>query len=74
MGSNLDDRLLRGWEESRHRQHLVRTVLARSSLPVDRFEDWALEMIADALSARYPEPAVKRAPPGTTIGVQADDR
>jgi hypothetical protein len=74
VSTNVDERLLCRWEESQHRQQMVRTVLARSSLSVDRFEGWALELIADALSARHPEGEGMLPTPRTTIGVHLDDR
>jgi hypothetical protein len=52
MSTNVDDRLLGRWLESQHRQERTRDRLARSSLPVEQFEDWALDLIADALSTQ----------------------
>ena len=52
MRTNVDDRLLGRWLESQHCQERARAFLADSSLPVNRFEDWALDLIADAVSAQ----------------------
>lgn len=51
MSTNVDERLLGRWLETRERQELMRARLAASSLPVERFEDWALDLIATALAA-----------------------
>ncbi len=51
MSGNLDERLLVRWRESQHRQRQTRARLANSSLPPERFEGWALDLLADALSA-----------------------
>ncbi len=51
MNTNLDERLLGHWMESQQRQGRAQARLANSSLPVGRFEGWALDLIADALSA-----------------------
>jgi hypothetical protein len=59
MSTNLDERLLGRWIESQHRQKQVRARLANSSLPVERFENWALDLIADALSAPRMENRVR---------------
>jgi hypothetical protein len=72
--TNLDDRLLLQWQESQHRQQMMRRRLERSSLPVERFEGWALELIADALSPRDRQEDRKLTRADPTIGVQADDR
>ncbi len=37
------------WVESCRRQRAARTRLSTSSLPIDRFEGWALDLIVDAL-------------------------
>ena len=50
MSGNLDERLLPHWLESRERQAAARTRLERSSLQLERFEGWALDMLVDALS------------------------
>ena len=74
MGGNLDETLLRHWEESQCRQRLIRRALGRSSLAVERFEGWALELIGDALSARNGEEDRKLISADTTCAVEADDR
>ena len=74
MSSNLDDRLLRHWEQSQHRQQVMRQRLDRSSLPLDRFEAWALELIEEALSDPYPEEERALALVVPASGLQADDR
>lgn len=51
MSGNLDERLLGRWLESQHRQQQTRARLASSSLPPERFEGWALDLLADALAA-----------------------
>ena len=56
MSGNLDERLLPHWLESRERQATARTRLERSSLQLERFEGWALDMIVDALSDSDPGP------------------
>ena len=71
--TNLDDRLLRHWEKSQHRQQVLRTRLGSSSLPVERFEAWALELLGEALSPRDREEDCKLALVDT-IGLEADDR
>jgi hypothetical protein len=45
----VDDRLLGHWLQSRRRQDTLRTRLEQSSLPLERFEGWALELIAEAV-------------------------
>ena len=50
VSGNLDERLLPHWLESRERRAAALTRLERSSLPLERFEGWALEMLIDALS------------------------
>lgn len=50
MDANVDDRLLGHWLESRKRHDNARDRLRRSSLPVERFEGWALDLIAEAVS------------------------
>jgi hypothetical protein len=47
--SNVDERLLGRWQESQQRQKVIRRYFERSSLPLDRFESRALELIGDAL-------------------------
>jgi hypothetical protein len=49
MSENVDERLVAYWVESGRRQRAARTRLAKSSLPLERFEGWALDMIVDAL-------------------------
>ena len=74
MGGKPDKSLLRHWEESQRRQRLIRRTLGRSSLPVERFEGWALELIGDALSARDGEEDRKLMPADATCAVEGDDR
>jgi len=38
------------WVASGRRQQAARSRLAKSSLPVERFEGWALDLIVDALA------------------------
>jgi len=57
MGSNIDERLLEGWLESQQRQECTRVRLATCSLPAERFEAWALDLIAEAFSASLADPA-----------------
>ena len=72
--TNLDDRLLLRWQESQHRQRVMRSRLESSSLPPERFEGWALELIADALSPHSREGDRKPKLARPAVGVQADDR
>ena len=74
VDENLDESLLGHWQESQRRQQGVRNVLQRSSLPAERFEGWALELIGDAVSERCREADRKPLRAAVTIGVQADDR
>jgi hypothetical protein len=64
MGTNVDERLLDRWLVSRARREKARAVLARSSLPAERFEGWALDLIAEALS---------QPPAGRTVAPPHDD-
>jgi hypothetical protein len=74
MEGILDTRLLTHWEESRHRQHLIRRVLEKSSLPPERLESWSLELIGEALSAQYGEENRRLQLADATVSVLSDDR
>jgi hypothetical protein len=64
MSGHLDERLRDRWVASRNHQDRVRAVLAKSSLPVQRFEGWALELISDALArAEAGRPVAPPRPP-----------
>jgi hypothetical protein len=71
VSQNVDERLLRHWHESQQRQKAVRRFLGRSSLSVDRFESWALDLISEALvsagegAGRTPPHPVSRVRPDT---------
>jgi hypothetical protein len=73
MSNNVDDRLVQHWLESQRRQQGARSRLASSSLPTERFEGWALDLIADALSAPETTPT-ERAPLTRAPGLVLDIR
>ena len=54
MGDNLEDDALRHWHESRERHAAAWLRLERSSLQLERFEGWALDMLVAALSDSEP--------------------
>ena len=55
MGDNLEDDALLHWHESRERHAAAWLRLERSSLQLERFEGWALDMLVDALSDSDPD-------------------
>ncbi len=69
MSGNLDERLLAHWVESGRRQQAARARLERSSLPLERFEGWALDMIVDSLSRPGQVPAER---PAVLLGPRDD--
>jgi hypothetical protein len=54
MEGNVDERLLDHWLASKSRNEQARARLERSSLPLERCEGWALDLIAEAVSQAAP--------------------
>jgi hypothetical protein len=64
--SNIDRRLLSRWRETQRRQKRARAILATLSPASERFDSWALDVIASSLAGtgtdRDPTPAPPTAP------------
>jgi hypothetical protein len=71
--SNVDERFLGHWQESRSRQQAMRSYLAKSSLGTERFEGRALDLIAEAFSSPVAGPP-RSSTAARTAALLSDDR